>query len=50
MREALQVELPVRAFFEAPTVRQLAQRVEVAHWLAAPTARRADEQWEEYEI
>ncbi|WP_163230234.1 non-ribosomal peptide synthetase [Caulobacter rhizosphaerae] len=50
VREALQVELPVRAFFEAPTVRQLAQRVEVAHWLAAPTARRADEQWEEYEI
>ncbi|WP_163230237.1 non-ribosomal peptide synthetase [Caulobacter rhizosphaerae] len=30
VREALQVELPVRAFFEAPTVRQLAQRVEVA--------------------
>ncbi|WP_373287742.1 phosphopantetheine-binding protein [Caulobacter rhizosphaerae] len=27
MREALQVELPVRAFFEAPTVRQLAERI-----------------------
>lgn len=44
------VSLPLRALFEAPTIRQLAQRVDTMLWVSAGAVSTANQDREELEL
>jgi amino acid adenylation domain-containing protein len=48
VRDAFQIELPLRALFEAPTLRELAERIEIIRWVSQPNMEhRASLEFEE---
>jgi amino acid adenylation domain-containing protein len=50
VRKTLEVELPVRVFFEAPTISEFGRRIEMIRWAAQGSQPEADSGYEEGHI